>query len=107
MAIKKPIFIVGSGRSGTTVFYNFLATHPEVCWFSNLGNKLININQVPFLHRLIDLPFIGGLSKNNIISKRYSFIRPSEGENIYDYCGFEKSIKTDENNLNFEIEKKI
>jgi len=32
--IKKPIFIVGVPRSGTTLLYTLLAQHPELGWFS-------------------------------------------------------------------------
>jgi len=32
--IYKPIFIVGSPRSGTTMLYDFLAGHKDVAWFS-------------------------------------------------------------------------
>ncbi len=34
--IYKPIFIVGSPRSGTTMIYDFLAGHKDVAWFSQL-----------------------------------------------------------------------
>jgi len=34
LEIKKPIFIVGVPRSGTTLFYRLLAQHPDVGWFS-------------------------------------------------------------------------
>ncbi|MDJ0898978.1 MAG: hypothetical protein QNJ55_09210 [Xenococcus sp. MO_188.B8] len=83
--IFKPIVILGSGRSGTTVFYNFLSLHPEVCWFSNFSNRFVSINQLPFMHRMLDLPFVGNMAKQNIISRRNSFIRPAEGANIYNY----------------------
>ena len=32
------IFIIGSGRSGTTLLYNLLATHSDVAWFSVLSH---------------------------------------------------------------------
>jgi hypothetical protein len=31
---SKPIFIVGTGRCGSTVFHRLLATHPQVMWLS-------------------------------------------------------------------------
>lgn len=108
MVIKKPIFIVGSGRSGTTVFYNFLSTHPEVCWFSNYSDRFINVNLMPFLHRIFDLTFVSTIAKKGIISKRKLYIKPTEADNIYhDYCGFKQSIKSTENDLNVGIEKKF
>ena len=34
-----PIFIVGTGRSGSTVFFDILATHPNVAWPSELSRR--------------------------------------------------------------------
>jgi omega-hydroxy-beta-dihydromenaquinone-9 sulfotransferase len=34
MNITKPIFIVGTGRCGSTVFHRLLATHPRTMWLS-------------------------------------------------------------------------
>lgn len=108
MVIEKPIFIVGSGRSGTTVFYNLLSTHPEVCWFSNYSSKFATIKPIPFLHRIFDLPFLGTLAKQGIISNRKLYIKPSEASQTYhDYCGFIHSTKTTESDLNLKTEKKL
>jgi len=38
--IKRPIFIVGSPRSGTNVFYYKFAQHPALAWVSNITKKL-------------------------------------------------------------------
>jgi omega-hydroxy-beta-dihydromenaquinone-9 sulfotransferase len=35
--IVKPIFIVGSGRCGSTVFHRLLATHPNTMWLSGFA----------------------------------------------------------------------
>ncbi|MGH7819110.1 MAG: sulfotransferase family protein, partial [Candidatus Binatia bacterium] len=37
--MARPIFIVGMPRSGSTVFYNTLAKHPEVAWVSQASKK--------------------------------------------------------------------
>jgi hypothetical protein len=34
MNITKPVFIVGTGRCGSTVFHRLLATHPRAMWLS-------------------------------------------------------------------------
>ena len=34
-----PIFIVGSGRSGTTIVYHMLCGHPALSWFSNYNER--------------------------------------------------------------------
>lgn len=49
---NQPIFIVGSGRSGTTILYEILCTHPELSWFSNLSEKAQRIPQVASLSNL-------------------------------------------------------
>jgi hypothetical protein len=36
--ISRPIIIVGSGRCGSTVFHQLLATHPQLMWLSNLSD---------------------------------------------------------------------
>jgi hypothetical protein len=89
--IEKPIFIIGVARSGTTIFYNMLATHPAVAWFSNYSNKFRIIPQTPVIHRLLDLPIVGEIILKNILSRKGSKLtpRPNEGEEIYqDMCGF-------------------
>lgn len=48
----QPIFIVGSGRSGTTILYDILCTHPEVSWFSTFSEKARGIPQVAALSNL-------------------------------------------------------
>ena len=37
--IPEPIFVVGTGRSGSTVFFDIFAGHPRVAWLSSLANK--------------------------------------------------------------------
>jgi omega-hydroxy-beta-dihydromenaquinone-9 sulfotransferase len=36
-AIDRPIFIVGTGRCGSTAFHRLLALHPEVMWLSGMA----------------------------------------------------------------------
>ena len=106
--IKKPIFIIGSGRSGTTVFYRFLSTHSELCWFSNYSDRFYNLQGLPLLHRLLNWPLLGGIGKKGIIAKRRFFIKPSEAGSIYhDYCGFQHALKSTEEDLDSETEKKF
>lgn len=83
--ISQPIFIIGSGRSGTTILYNLLAAHPEVCWLSEFSDAHAPSSFAPLLHRLLDVPGIGmALKKKIIASQRNIFLLyPSEGERIY------------------------
>jgi omega-hydroxy-beta-dihydromenaquinone-9 sulfotransferase len=39
MPITKPIFIVGTGRCGSTVFHRLLARHPQVMWMSGFCER--------------------------------------------------------------------
>jgi hypothetical protein len=38
LEVRDPIFIVGTGRSGSTVFVDILAKHPNVAWLSRLAD---------------------------------------------------------------------
>lgn len=103
--IEKPIFIVGSGRSGTTLLYNLLATHPEVCWFSNLTDKFPSFHCLAAMHRLLDAPLIGYHMKRQIIRRSMPSLRPSEAENIYHkYCRFQHARKTTSADITEEME---
>ncbi|MBA3444885.1 MAG: sulfotransferase [Gemmatimonadales bacterium] len=39
MKVTKPIFIVGTGRCGSTAFHNLLARHPDTMWLSGFAEK--------------------------------------------------------------------
>jgi len=110
MKIEKPIFIVGAGRSGTTIFYNLLSTHPEVCWFSNYTDRFLYCKTLPLLHRVLDLPYFGKVAKKNIMRKsglKFN-IRPTEASRIYhEYCRFKHNVKTTEKDFHPEIEDKF
>ena len=47
-----PICIAGIGRSGTTIFFRVLASHPELGWVSNVMEKMPGLPQLALLSRL-------------------------------------------------------
>lgn len=60
MKVEKPIFIVGTGRCGSTVFHRILSDHPNVTWLSPLCDKYPDKSQVNrMLMRMIDIPWLG------------------------------------------------
>ena len=65
--MKNPIFIVGTGRSGTTLLFKMLKDHPNVSW---LSRYIEDYPQYPFINRLLlrglDFPIIGKIIKNRI-----------------------------------------
>src|SRR4029079_14209154 len=62
-----PLFIVGTGRCGSTIFNDILAHHPEVCWLSTVGNQFPQRPHVNALSmRAIDLPAISPLAPRRI-----------------------------------------
>ncbi|MCP4607893.1 MAG: sulfotransferase [Planctomycetes bacterium] len=110
MKIEKPIFIIGAGRSGTTILYKLMSTHPDVCWFSGLTDRYPRFSQLAMIHRILDFPFIGRRLKLNIIkSARFGLgLSPTEAGIIYhSYCGFEHAKKTTEADINKEMEAKF
>jgi sulfotransferase family protein len=110
MEIDKPIFIIGSGRSGTTILYKLLSIHSDLCWFSNYTDKFPSLPSIAILHRILDIPVLGKrLKKANLTRRSMKLIpKPTEGGTIYhSYCGFEHARKTTEDDLNEEVGNKF
>lgn len=59
-AIDRPIFILGTGRGGTTLFLRMLGEHPDLAWFSNFTHRAKGRMFYPLaaLSRVLDLPLI-------------------------------------------------
>ena len=63
----QPIFVVGTGRSGSTVFFDMFAKHQNVAWLSSLARSfpgrpglnrlLLNLHGLPLIDRLLDKYF--------------------------------------------------
>ncbi len=52
--IRQPIFLVGMGRSGTTVMFEVFAAHPDLAWFSQLFQRLPRFPIVTAFSRAVD-----------------------------------------------------
>jgi omega-hydroxy-beta-dihydromenaquinone-9 sulfotransferase len=65
--IADPLFIIGTGRCGSTVFHDVLAYHPRVTWLSRLTN---NYPRKPWVNstlmRLLSLPGAEAIVRNRI-----------------------------------------
>lgn len=92
LTIDRPIFILGNIRSGTTILYNLLSTHGDVCWFSNYSDRYPSLAGTPLMHRALDVPGVGDRIRRAIIENRPEralIPRPHEGDRIYHaYAGF-------------------
>jgi hypothetical protein len=65
--IADPLFIIGTGRCGSTVFHDVLAYHPRVTWLSRLTN---NYPHKPWINstlmRLLSLPGAEAIVRSRI-----------------------------------------
>jgi len=73
--LNKPIFVIGTGRCGSTIFHDMLAVHPDISWCSTLLDRW---QDKPGLNGLlmtaIDLPLLGSVLRSRFVpSECYSF----------------------------------
>lgn len=78
MIIKKPIFIISVGRSGSSIFYKMFSEHPNVAWLSYLCDKYPDQPSIVRLRlAAIDYPVVG-----RWVRKRF---QPGEGYDFWEY----------------------
>ncbi len=77
--IDRPIFIVGCGRSGTTILYRLLCGHPVLAWFSNYSEKWPMYPQFALLSSLYKVDPLRRRRPKGLPV-------PTEGHNLWDYC---------------------
>jgi hypothetical protein len=70
MEAKKPIFIIGSGRCGSTIVFEGLSVHPDLGWFSNYNKLFPKTGMVSLLPRLTNLPLLRKIGRGE--KKQYS-----------------------------------
>jgi hypothetical protein len=75
MPITKPIFIVGTGRCGSTLFHDVLCQHEELGWLTQLVAKYPHRPQLNAMAmKALQTPLISALVRNRFYpSEPYSF----------------------------------
>ncbi len=62
MEVNQPIFIIGTGRNGSTALHKLLAAHPQVAWLSDFCNRYPDKPQVNrWLMQALDIPVLAPL----------------------------------------------
>ena len=102
----QPIFLIGAPRSGTTIVFEVLSTHPKLGWFSNHLNKYPEWPFLAAISRCCDLPLIG-LRLKGQKEKAQKFLPCTvEGWNIWNhYCG-EKFLYSSMNDITPTLDQK-
>ncbi len=78
MKILKPVFIIGTGRCGSSIFYKLLCRHPNIAWLSGLNNRLPGWTG---LHK--GLLYADSLFPLNRVTQR--LVPPSETTHYWEY----------------------
>lgn len=54
--VRRPIFLIGPSRSGSTILMEAFAMHEDLAWFSNYNNRFPAWAWTSLVHRVYDLP---------------------------------------------------
>lgn len=77
--LNRPVFIIGCGRSGTTIFFRLLAGHKDLAWFSNYLRWYPEALKMATLNRLFHMPILVKLFEGS-----KWFPKPVESERLWD-----------------------
>lgn len=61
--VDRPIFLIGTGRCGTTVVFEALALHDELAWFSNYNERFPRTEWASVAPRIYQLPLLRRLPR--------------------------------------------
>ena len=81
MAVDRPVFVIGTGRSGTTLTMSLLGHHPSFAWFSSFQERF-RMPRLGWLSRVHSTP---GLRRFLNLRSRY-IPRPIEAYWMLDEC---------------------
>jgi hypothetical protein len=97
MTIDRPIFILGSGRSGTTILYDLLSMQSELCWISNISLRLPFLPCAPVSQRVLDWGGFGANQKKKVIGRASGslHVTPVEAKALYDWIGLRRDKRSD------------
>jgi Sulfotransferase family len=84
-SIERPIFVIGCGRSGTTVLYEALCAHPHVAWFSNYTERW------PRTPQLALLSYLRRFQRICRSSSRFA-PKPVEGYPLWNMCSARSEV---------------
>ncbi len=93
---EEVLFVIGAGRSGTTLLYKSLCLHPDIAWISNYLARFPGNRLWPLLNRGVAFfPSVRkrawfGTDSNAYFNKRNALIKlvptPVEGESVFSRC---------------------
>ncbi|MGI8536748.1 MAG: sulfotransferase family protein [Mycobacteriales bacterium] len=75
--VDRPIFLIGCGRSGTTLLYELIAQQTDLAWFSNVTQRFPALPQLAAASRTAGLPLVRRLAGHRAP-------HPAEGHAIFD-----------------------
>ncbi len=91
--IDRPVFMIGTGRSGTTLAYRLLVRHPELSWFSSYDLRFPDSGVSHWAKAIFKVP---GLDKRAYNTQRGMYARPVEPFALLDqaFPGFSEPYRS-------------